>query len=160
MIHEVANSCVYVWTVAKYTDVVMSMVILHAVALLLLTLKLTNVLQILWQVFIAVVHTMLLPLEDVFKLNSDILTTFCWLLPIKHENCWGQRCEIVELNFSNSLIIHAFTSQSGYANLVWCVWFETPMKHWTEAFPRQFDKISNSRVWQNVKPLWCRVTLI
>ena len=27
-------------------------------------------------------------------------------------------------------------SQSGYANLVRCVWSETPMKHWTEAFPR------------------------
>jgi len=40
------------------------------------------------------------------------------------------------INFSNSLIIHAFTSQSGFANLVRCVWFETPMKHWTEAFPR------------------------
>ena len=38
--------------------------------------------------------------------------------------------------FSNSLIIHQFTNQSGYANLVRCVWFETPMKHWTEAFPR------------------------
>ena len=41
-----------------------------------------------------------------------------------------------EKAFSNSLIIHAFTSQSGFANLVRCVWFETPMKHWTEAFPR------------------------
>ena len=39
-------------------------------------------------------------------------------------------------DFSSSLIIHKFTSQSGYANLVRCVWFETPMKHWTEAFPR------------------------
>ena len=38
--------------------------------------------------------------------------------------------------FSNSLIIHQLTNQSGYANLVRCVWFETPMKHWTEAFPR------------------------
>ena len=38
--------------------------------------------------------------------------------------------------FSNSLIIHQVTNQSGYANLVRCVWFETPMKHWTEAFPR------------------------
>ena len=35
MIHEVANSCVYVWTVAKDTDVVMSMVILHAVTLII-----------------------------------------------------------------------------------------------------------------------------
>ena len=41
-----------------------------------------------------------------------------------------------ETEFSNSLIIHAFTRQSGFANLVRCVWFETPMKHWTEAFPR------------------------
>ena len=40
------------------------------------------------------------------------------------------------LYFSNSLIIHAFASQSRYANLVRCVWFETLMKHWTEAFPR------------------------
>ena len=44
--------------------------------------------------------------------------------------------EIFDIKFSNSLIIHAFTSQSGFANLVRCVWFETPMKHWTEAFPR------------------------
>ena len=27
-------------------------------------------------------------------------------------------------------------SQSGYANLVRCVWFETPMKQWTQGFPR------------------------
>ena len=40
------------------------------------------------------------------------------------------------IHFSNSFIIHAFTSQSGYVNLVRCMWFETPMKHWTKAFPR------------------------
>ena len=50
--------------------------------------------------------------------------------------CYRARCRGIEVIFSNSLIIHAFTSQSGFANLVRCVWFETPMKHWTEAFPR------------------------
>ena len=41
----------------------------------------------------------------------------------------------VNFYFSNSLIIHQVINQSEYANLVRCVWFETPMKHWTEAFP-------------------------
>ena len=47
--------------------------------------------------------------------------------------------------FSNSLIIHQVTNQSGYANLVTCVCLETPMKHWTEAFPLDLDEISNPR---------------
>ena len=42
----------------------------------------------------------------------------------------------LDIFFSNSLIIHEVLNQSGYANLVRCVWFETPMKHWTEAFPQ------------------------
>ena len=54
------------------------------------------------------------------------------------DNFSNLHTQISELSneFSNSLIIHQFTNQSGYANLVRCVWFETPMKHWTEAFPR------------------------
>ena len=47
--------------------------------------------------------------------------------------------------FSNALIIHQFTNQSGYANLATSVCLETPMKHWTEAFPLYFDEISNPR---------------
>jgi len=40
-----------------------------------------------------------------------------------------------ENQLSKSLIIHSVTNQSGYANLATCVRLETPMKHWTEAFP-------------------------
>ena len=50
-----------------------------------------------------------------------------------------------DIQFSNSLIIHQVTNQSGYANLATCVRLETPMKHWTEAFPLYFDEISNPR---------------
>ena len=50
-----------------------------------------------------------------------------------------------DVHFSNALIIHKVTNQSGYANLATCVRLETPMEHWTEAFPLHFDEISNPR---------------
>ena len=49
------------------------------------------------------------------------------------------------ITYTNSLIIHTFTNQSKYTNLAMCVCLETPMKHWTEAFPLNFDEIPNPR---------------
>ena len=70
-----------------------------------------------------------------FKLNT---TLFCDVLSpflIMSTGVELRKLELFALIHVYNLV-HEFTSQSGYANLVRCVWFETPMKHWTEAFPR------------------------
>ena len=57
-----------------------------------------------------------------------------------------------EYNFSNSITIYKVIIQPRHANLVMCMWFETPVKHWNEALSMssilnqtlEFDKASDS----------------
>ena len=70
------------------------------------------------------------------RMSSVTFTAQEILLRVTRTKTIQLRQRVLDIPFSNSLIIHQLTNQSGYANLVRCVWFETPMKHWTEAFPR------------------------
>ena len=74
--------------------------------------------------------------------------------PLNHTRYFLKAVQVevrIELSFSNSLIIHQFTSESGYANLTTSVRLESLMKHWTEGFSLylkyqtlELDKMSNS----------------
>ena len=65
-----------------------------------------------------------------------------FLEEISHIDFTGLITDDVNKSFSNSVIIlHLQTNQD---TPIW-PHVETPMKHWTEAFPLYFDEISNPR---------------